>query len=144
MSRTKVGLAVVATTAAVLVAAVLGGCDGEQVSPGPNGAGGVPAEFKKGGELYAEGCSICHGKEGVGTSKGPPLVHATYEPTHHDDNSFYNAVELGVGAHHWNFGPMPPQPSVARDDVTEIIRYVRWRQREAGIYEGTTTTLVTP
>ena len=43
------------------------------------------------------------------------------------------AVRSGVRAHHWRFGDMPPQPQVAPADVEEIIRYVRWVQRQRGI-----------
>jgi hypothetical protein len=28
---------------------------------------------------------------------------------------------------------MPPQPQVAPEDVAEIVRYVRWVQRQRGI-----------
>lgn len=133
---------------AVILAVVgMSGCGGQQAPLGSDGVPEVPdapAEFKKGAEVYAEACAICHGQEGVGTSKGPPLVHDTYEPSHHGDNAFYNAAEQGVSAHHFDFGPMPPQPSVARDEMTEIIGYVRWLQREAGIDSETATTLVAP
>ena len=37
-------------------------------------------------------------------------------------------------AHHWEFGNMPKIEGVTPADVEQIIRYVRWLQREAGIY----------
>lgn len=94
----------------------------------------VPAEFQQGAELFAASCSSCHGEAALGTAQGPPLVHVVYEPNHHADLSFVMAAERGVRAHHWRFGDMPPRPEVSRDEVTEIVRYVRWLQREAGVY----------
>lgn len=93
----------------------------------------VPAEFASGAELYAASCAACHGEAALGTTVGPPLVHIIYEPNHHADISFIFAAERGVQAHHWGFGDMPPVPGVTREQVTEIVGYVRWLQREAGI-----------
>ena len=66
--------------------------------------------------------------------EGPPLVHIIYEPSHHADAAFILAAERGVRAHHWSFGDMPPRPGVSRMEVMEIVRYVRWLQRESGVY----------
>ena len=93
----------------------------------------TPAELARGESLYVSSCASCHGAEGTGTSQGPPLVHIVYEPSHHGDASFQLAVRAGVRAHHWRFGDMPPQPQVAPEDVAEIVRYVRWVQRQRGI-----------
>jgi cytochrome c len=93
----------------------------------------VPAEFKKGETLFNANCARCHGERGVGTSQGPPLVHKIYEPSHHGDAAFHRAVALGVRAHHWQFGDMPKLPTVTPAEVDEIIKYVRWLQRQAGI-----------
>jgi hypothetical protein len=57
-----------------------------------------------------------------------------YVPSHHSDASFYLAVKRGVPAHHWNFGNMPALPHVTEAEVTQIIAYVRWLQRQAGIH----------
>ena len=94
----------------------------------------VPAELQRGKELFQANCSACHGDAALGTRQGPPLVHRIYEPSHHADISFVLAAERGVRAHHWGFGDMPPQPQVSREEVMEIVRYVRWLQRGAGVY----------
>jgi mono/diheme cytochrome c family protein len=104
----------------------------EPVSKRP--AGPVPAEFQAGEAKFAANCAACHGQAGVGTAQGPPLVHKIYEPNHHGDAAFQRAAANGVKAHHWEFGNMPKIDSVTPEDVDQIIRYVRWLQRQAGIF----------
>ncbi|MFO0774177.1 MAG: cytochrome c [Nitrospiraceae bacterium] len=89
--------------------------------------------MRKGEALFQTNCSACHGVKAVGTGNGPPLVHKIYEPNHHGDMAFQRAAANGVRAHHWQFGDMPKINGVSTADVDEIIRYVRWLQREAGI-----------
>lgn len=86
-----------------------------------------------GGQLFADNCARCHGEMADGTDLGPPLVHRLYEPGHHPDFSFQNAVKNGVIAHHWEFGDMPPVAGLSEGEVTQIIAYVRDLQREGGI-----------
>jgi mono/diheme cytochrome c family protein len=93
----------------------------------------VPAEFAKGEAKFKANCARCHGDKGVGTSQGPPLVHKIYEPNHHGDAAFQRAAAAGVRAHHWQFGDMPKIEGVTPDDVGQIVQYVRWLQRQAGI-----------
>lgn len=93
----------------------------------------VPADLQVGETKFNANCARCHGEGARGTNQGPPLVHKIYEPSHHGDAAFYGAAAKGVRSHHWNFGNMPPVPDVTREDVAEIIRYVRSLQRKAGI-----------
>ena len=97
-------------------------------------SGPVPGEYQAGEERFNEFCARCHGMAGRGTNTGPPLVHKIYEPSHHADFAFMRAVMQGVRAHHWKFGNMPKISGAAPGDVTQIIPYVRWLQRQAGIY----------
>ena len=94
----------------------------------------VPAEFQTGESKFAVFCAACHGAGATGTSLGPPLVHKIYEPNHHPDVAFQRAAANGVRAHHWQFGNMPKIEGVASEDVGQIIKYVRWLQRQAGIF----------
>ena len=80
-------------------------------------------------------CALCHGANAAGTNLGPPLVHKIYEPSHHQDFAFRNAVQNGVQSHHWQFGNMPPAPQVSEADVERIICYVRELQRANGIFD---------
>ena len=93
----------------------------------------VPEEYKAGEERFNGLCARCHGLAGRGTNAGPPLVHQIYEPSHHADVAFTRAALQGVRAHHWKFGNMPKISEATSDDVTKIIGYVRWLQRQAGI-----------
>ncbi len=100
-----------------------------EFDPGP-----TPESYLAGQELYQRNCMSCHGINGAGSHQGPPLVHIIYEPSHHGDASFLLAVQRGVVAHHWDFGNMAPVPGVTPDQVSEIVNYVRWLQRQAGIF----------
>jgi len=94
----------------------------------------VPAEFKKGEAAFNSNCAVCHGIGGKGTDQGPAFLSRVYEPNHHGDQAFYRAAMQGVRAHHWKFGNMPPVEGMTRDLMVGIISYIRWLQREAGIY----------
>lgn len=94
----------------------------------------LPAELTDGETKFNTFCSRCHGAQGKGTEKGPPLVHKIYEPNHHADMAFQRAAANGVRAHHWKFGNMPKIEGVTPEEVTQIIGYIRWLQRQAGIF----------
>jgi mono/diheme cytochrome c family protein len=95
----------------------------------------VPAEYEAGQANFQQYCIECHGERALGTDQGPPLVHQYYAPDHHADLAFVNAALGGVRTHHWRFGNMPPVKGITRPEVEAIVGYVRWLQREAGIYE---------
>lgn len=94
----------------------------------------VPFKYGLGMNRFRTLCSSCHGKWGDGTEQGPPLLHAFYKPTHHSDEAFYRAALQGVRAHHWTFGDMPQVEGATRQDVDKIIPFIRWLQKENGIY----------
>lgn len=131
MRRARLPLTLGLTIAAAMLAAAC--ADREAPSADVAQLPPTPAEHSRGQTLYDANCATCHGPAGTGTAQGPPLVHIIYEPGHHSDASFHVAAQRGVFAHHWRFGNMPPQPQVTPDDVTAIIGYVRWLQRQAGI-----------
>lgn len=94
----------------------------------------VETPSSEGKAVYNKRCSVCHGAKGVGTDKGPPLVHKIYNPNHHADMSFHLAVKVGVRAHHWRFGNMPKIEGVSKEETDMIIKYVRGLQKESGIF----------
>lgn len=95
---------------------------------------GMPFSLGQGYSLFQDNCARCHGPALEGTDEGPPLVHDYYEPGHHSDEAFYRAIEQGSVQHHWNFGDMPPVEGVDRDKAGAIIEFIRWFQRDAGLY----------
>ncbi|MHA1559525.1 MAG: c-type cytochrome [Alphaproteobacteria bacterium] len=98
----------------------------------------IPAQLSPTAELgrvaFTDNCAGCHGTDGSGTDRGPPLIHIIYEPSHHSDTAFILAARNGSRAHHWRFGDMPPQPQVSEDEIGTIIQFVREIQRANGIF----------
>lgn len=93
----------------------------------------LTADAKIGETFFNAKCASCHGVNGTGTDKGPPFLHKFYEPNHHGDEAFQRAAKVGVQAHHWNFGNMPPVAGVTRAEVSKIIIYIRTIQAANGI-----------
>jgi cytochrome c len=93
-----------------------------------------PPHIAKGETLFNNYCARCHGISAKGTPQGPAFLDKIYAPDHHADIAFYRAAELGVRAHHWKFGDMPKIPDMTKEDLTHIIAYIRWLQKQAGIF----------
>ena len=115
---------------------------GTEAQTGPEGAplveialpAALSTEAQAGKQLYDSKCASCHGPNAVGQKEvAPPLVHIVYEPGHHGDESFQRAVAIGVRAHHWRFGNMPPVEGLSRGEVARIVAYIRELQRANGI-----------
>ena len=120
-------------TIILLVLSALPACSQSETKP-KGAAAPAPADLQVGEQKFMANCAVCHGAGGAGTSQGPPLVHKIYEPNHHGDAAFQRAAANGVKAHHWQFGDMPKIEAVKPDDVDQIVRYVRWLQKQAGIF----------
>jgi hypothetical protein len=68
---------------------------------------------------------------GVGTSQGPRWS-AKYEPNHHGDAASSDGCQQGEGA---PLGSnMPKIDAATPEDVDQIIKYVRWLQKQSGIF----------
>ena len=93
----------------------------------------LSAAGSMGKKAFDGNCAKCHGVNAAGTDQGPPLIHDYYNPGHHGDAAFYVAITNGTRQHHWNFGNMPPQPQVTKDQARMIIAYVREVQVANGI-----------
>lgn len=113
------------------VALLMAGCGNSKGPSGP--VPKAPAELAKGEKLFNDNCAGCHGPGARGTDRGPTFLSKIYEPNHHADIAFRMAPQNGVRAHHWNFGDMP-KIAVAPEEVDQIISYIRWLQKEAGIF----------
>lgn len=110
--------------------------EGTTRKPIVTGVAALPAgQHASGRQLFADNCAVCHGALADGEDgAGPPLMHPIYRPDHHSDLSFYRAAERGVRAHHWPFGDMPPQPQLQRQQVAQIIDYLRALQQHNKLY----------
>lgn len=95
----------------------------------------LSAAARTGKGAFDANCASCHGENGAGTGRGPPLIHDIYNPGHHADDAFFLAARRGVRRHHWRFGDMPPQPQVSAAQMRAIVRYVRELQAANGIVE---------
>jgi mono/diheme cytochrome c family protein len=93
----------------------------------------LTADARQGQAAFEKNCAACHGENAGGSTQGPPLIHTIYRPGHHGDGSILRAIALGVKAHHWPFGNMPPQHQVERADAEAIVAYLREVQRANGI-----------
>ncbi|MBN33888.1 MAG: cytochrome C [Rhodospirillaceae bacterium] len=83
--------------------------------------------------IFEANCSSCHGVAGGGTEQGPPLIHIIYEPSHHADFAFVNAIRNGVRAHHWPYGDMAPVEGLTNAGIQAVIAFVREVQVAHGI-----------
>ena len=88
---------------------------------------------RKGMDAFDSNCAQCHGRNGSGSDKGPPLIHRVYHPGHHSDAAFLLATKQGVRRHHWQFGDMPAQPHVTEEQLAVIVGIVREVQVANGI-----------
>ena len=94
---------------------------------------GLTEQAKKGQIVFNTQCSECHGMNGSGTHKGPPLIHDIYNPGHHSNRAFYAAIKSGVRQHHWPYGDMPPQKNIGFSDMALLIKFIRETQIKNGI-----------
>ena len=99
----------------------------------PAPSAGLMPNPAKGKGLFVQKCASCHGVDLKGGDSGPSFLNRVYEPSHHGDAAFQNAVANGVRAHHWKFGNMPPVAGLTPDDVAHITAYIRMEQRKVGI-----------
>jgi len=116
------GLGAIAATSSVALA--------ESVSPPEN----MPFQYAVGYEQFEANCAGCHGPDLGGTDEGPPLMHRYYKPSHHNNAAFYRAIKTGSAQHHWSFGDMKPVEGVTDKQAKQIIEFVRWYQRENGLF----------
>ena len=121
---------VVVLVVALVVA--LAGCGGGDDAPQT-----AAERVEAGRATYQSICAACHGADLGGTAAGPPMLAPVMAPDVHPDAAFYEAVANGVSPHgHFakdTWGDMAALPTVDRDEVTNVIAYVRAEQRKAGI-----------
>lgn len=88
----------------------------------------VPQEFKKGQEYFHRVCSNCHGSDAMGgTTKAPRLIDTDYIEKVFSNDEIRETILNGADK-------MPPQKNnVKADEITEIIKYLRYSQKVANL-----------
>ena len=88
----------------------------------------VPAEFKTGQNSYHRVCANCHGTDALGKqTRAPGLIDPEYFSENFSDEEMYKQIMEGSDK-------MRPQRSKLSDpEVAEIIKYLRYSQKAAGI-----------
>lgn len=97
---------------------------------GPQPTLQVPAEYQLGQKHFHRICANCHGPDAMGkTTKAPRLIDAEYLPGNFPDEEIRQTVIEGTGK-------MPSQRAKVTDgEIAEIIKYLRYSQKSAGIVE---------
>lgn len=88
----------------------------------------VPVEFQKGQKYFHKVCSNCHGSDAMGKhTQAPRLIDEDFISINFSDEDIRVAIIEGVDN-------MPSQRRKASDqEITEIIKYLRYSQKAAGI-----------
>ena len=88
----------------------------------------VPVEFQKGQKYFHKVCSNCHGSDAMGKhTQAPRLIDEDFISINFSDEDIRVAIIEGADK-------MPSQRRKASDqEITEIIKYLRYSQKAAGI-----------
>ena len=88
----------------------------------------VPQKFKKGQEYFHRVCSNCHGSDAMGKqTKAPSLINTDYIEKEFSNDELREAILNGTDK-------MPGQKNnVKTDEITEIIKYLRYSQKTADL-----------
>ena len=88
----------------------------------------VPEPFKKGQQAFHRVCSNCHGSDAMGKhTQAPRLIDEEYLAENFSDTDMREMVLNGSDK-------MPSQKkNVTAEEITEIIKYLRYSQKAAGL-----------
>ena len=88
----------------------------------------VPEAYKKGQNAFHKICSNSHGSDGMGkNTKAPRLIDEEFLAPNFTDDDIRETILNGTDK-------MPPQKrNVTTEEITEIIKYLRYSQKTAGL-----------
>jgi mono/diheme cytochrome c family protein len=88
----------------------------------------VPEPYKKGQQYFHRVCSNCHGPDAMGKhTQAPSLIDEEYLANNFSDADISETVLNGTDK-------MPSQKkNVTPDEINEIIKYLRYSQKAAGL-----------
>jgi mono/diheme cytochrome c family protein len=90
----------------------------------------VPEDYLSGQVYYHKVCAMCHGADAGGGNRAPTFLQAVFHPTKFSNQKIANTILNGSKS-----GSMPSQKNRVNDlQIRQIIKYIRFSQREAGIY----------
>ena len=88
----------------------------------------VPEPYKAGQNAFHKVCSNCHGSDAMGKhTQAPRLIDQEYLAPNFTDEDIRETIINGTDK-------MPPQRrNVTDKEITEIIKYLRYSQKAAGL-----------
>ena len=88
----------------------------------------VPEPYKAGQNAFHKVCSNCHGSDAMGKhTQAPRLIDEEYLAPNFADEEIRETIINGTDK-------MPPQrKNVTDKEITEIIKYLRYSQKAAGL-----------
>ena len=88
----------------------------------------VPIEFESGQKYFHRVCAYCHGVDALGkNTRAPGFIDLEYLPENFSDEEMYKQIIEGSDK-------MRSQRSKVSDpEVAEIIKYLRYSQKAAGL-----------
>ena len=88
----------------------------------------VPEPYKAGQNAFHKVCSNCHGSDAMGKhTQAPRLIDQEYLDPNFTDEDIRETIINGTDK-------MPPQRrNVTDKEITEIIKYLRYSQKAAGL-----------
>ena len=88
----------------------------------------VPEPYKAGQNAFHKVCSNCHGSDAMGKhTQAPRLIDEEYLTPNFADEEIRETIINGTDK-------MPPQrKNVTDKEITEIIKYLRYSQKAAGL-----------
>ena len=90
----------------------------------------VPDDYVAGQKYFHQVCAKCHGPDAAGGSKAPTFLQEKFHPTNFPNGRIAKTILNGSSS-----GAMPSQKNKVNDEqIREIIKYIRYSQREAGVY----------
>ena len=88
----------------------------------------VPEPYKNGQKAFHKICSNCHGSDAMGKhTQAPRLIDQEYLAPNFSDEDIRETILNGTDK-------MPPQrKNVSKEEIPEIIKYLRYSQKAAGL-----------
>jgi mono/diheme cytochrome c family protein len=89
----------------------------------------VSNEYQLGQTSYHRVCAQCHGADATGGKRAPTFLQVKFDPNNFSNSRIARTILNGSDS-----GAMPSQKARVNDEeIREIIKYIRYIQKDAGI-----------